>query len=70
MSRISILTTLFGISVIILSLLSNIFFQSEDLLVPEVDPVVLEELSPAINQSFIEDLKERSNNSAGIELEL
>jgi len=70
MSRISILTTLFGISVIVLALLVGIFFNGDEYVVPEVSSTALEEISPVVNQSFVEDLEARSSNSVGIDLEL
>jgi len=70
MSRISIITTLFGIGVIIVAVVLGILFNQEKFIIPDVGTDVLEELSPEINQSFLEDLESRSSNFVGIELEL
>lgn len=69
-SRIYLLITLFGIVVIIAAALAGIFFKADLFVAPEVEPAILEEVRPVINQSFVGDLQERSVNSAGIDLEL
>lgn len=55
---------------IVLALLVGIFFNGDEYVVPEVSSTALEEISPVVNQSFVEDLEARSSNSVGIDLEL
>ncbi len=70
MSKISLLTIILGIGVIVASVIVKSVLIDSSVTVPDIDTRILESIEPVLDQSFEEDLQARAQNAVGVELEL
>lgn len=70
MSKVSLLTIILGIGVIVASVIVKSVLIDSSVSVPDIDTRILESIEPVLDQSFEEDLQSRAQNAVGVELEL